>query len=442
MGPYATQQTAMNELFEMAPIVRILIVFGAMLLTHRLGLPLGPALMLGGLGMRCWSSAPWAALPTDILSALLRPDLWLFALNIALILGLGHFMAKKENADAILGLARRLSRRHGRAVSLIMMPAVIGLVPMPGGAVVSAPLVGRTVHEDHWTAEWRTAVNYWFRHLWEYWWPLYPVVMAAMTIFALEPWQFALVLMPFTPLHIAAGYVFLLRPHLNRLSAVPLPEAGATRHPLRVLFPLAMVVICTLALPTFFHNLLPGAAPTTRKLLGMLTGNVLALVWLLREDAWRTVFANVLTPKTRSVVAILIGVMFFESMLTASGLVPAAARNLVDANLPLAFAVALLPLLSGFVTGIGIGFVGASFPLVVGLLQAPGSGLAPYSTLVLAFSMGFVGMMLSPVHLCLILTREYFSAGFWRSYRELLPCSGCIAVTGIAAYWMLHALGL
>ena len=38
---------------------------------------------------------------------------------------------------------------------------------------------------------------------------------------------------------------------------------------------------------------------------------------------------------------------------------------------------------------------------------------------VLAFGCGYMGMMLSPVHLCLVVTREYFHADFVVSYRYL-----------------------
>jgi len=42
----------------------------------------------------------------------------------------------------------------------------------------------------------------------------------------------------------------------------------------------------------------------------------------------------------------------------------------------------------------------------------------------LAYASGFVGCLLSPVHLCLVLSREYFRANLGRSYRLLaLPCA-------------------
>jgi uncharacterized protein len=107
--------------------------------------------------------------------------------------------------------SRRLGGRHGRALSLVLIPASIGLVPMPGGALFSAPLVGETLREKHLPAAWKASVNYWFRHIFEYWWPLYPVVIVTLSIFSLKTWQFFSLQVPFTLVSLLAGWYFILR---------------------------------------------------------------------------------------------------------------------------------------------------------------------------------------------------------------------------------------
>ena len=100
-----------------------------------------------------------------------------------------------------------------------------------------------------------------------------------------------------------------------------------------------------------------------------------------------------------------------------------------------------MPFLAGLVTGIGVGYAAASFPLVVGLLHADGSGLTPMSTVALAMSFGYTGMMLSPVHLCMIMSRDYFSAPSGPVYRLVVPYLGVIAATGIVLFLLFRALG-
>src|SRR5262245_21057910 len=79
----------------------------------------------------------------------------------------GHLAVLCDFASALIP-----SRRFRVAV----MPALVGLVPMPGGAVVSAPLIDRSLGSAEVSATDKNLINYWFRHVWEVSWPLYPSV--------------------------------------------------------------------------------------------------------------------------------------------------------------------------------------------------------------------------------------------------------------------------
>ncbi|MDH3391199.1 MAG: DUF401 family protein, partial [Desulfobulbaceae bacterium] len=198
---------------EFSAVAKILIVFFGVLATSRLRVPLGAGLIVGGLTLDLWSGKVLQALPADLWQALMRPELWLLAITITLIMEIGYFMASDENGKAILALARRYGGKHGLAASLVLIPAAIGMVPMPGGALFSAPLVGRTAENSSNSPEWKAAVNYWFRHILEYWWPLYPVVIVTLSIFTLQTWKFMLLQIPFTFVSLGAGYFFLIRHH-------------------------------------------------------------------------------------------------------------------------------------------------------------------------------------------------------------------------------------
>ena len=64
-------------------------------------------------------------------------------------------------------------------INLIIFPALIGLLPMPGGAIFSAPMVKDLGRKSGFSGDKLSFVNYWFRHIWEYCWPLYPGVLLA-----------------------------------------------------------------------------------------------------------------------------------------------------------------------------------------------------------------------------------------------------------------------
>lgn len=54
----------------------------------------------------------------------------------------------------------------------------------------------------------------------------------------------------------------------------------------------------------------------------------------------------------------------------------------------------------------------------------------------LAYVAGVVGVMLSPVHLCLILTIEYFEADFLCSYKPLLLPNLFVMMCALMMIWL------
>ena len=97
--------------------------------------------------------------------------------------------------------------------------------------------------------------------------------------------------------------------------------------------------------------------------------------------------------------------------------------------------VCLLPFITGLLTGLTVGFVGSTFPLVISI-----AGGAPLAVMSLAFASGFIGVLLSPVHLCLVLTREYFKADMWGVYRKLIPSGAFILIVALIEYLLLKRL--
>lgn len=428
----------------MDPLVRVLLVFGGVLLVSRCRMPLGMALLLGGVGLDAWGLHSPAETGGNLLRALTRPELWLLVLNISLIVEIGQFMAARENVQTVIAAARRWGGRHGFVASLIAIPAVIGLVPMPGGALVSAPLVGESLAGYDQPPAWKAAVNYWFRHILEYWWPLYPVVIVTLSMFAIEAWQFMAVQIPFTVVSVAAGYFFLLRRDVGQPEEGEAGGSGEAGGLGGALGPILLIVGATLVLPEMGRAWLPAVSSAVRKMLAMLVGLVAALVWVFvreRRRGGRSMFRLVFTRKTANIVMTLVGVMVFQALLETSGLLPEASRRLAASRVPVAVIVALLPFLAGLVTGIAVGFAGVAFPLVVGFLSVPESGLTPLAALVLAFSAGYAGMMLSPVHLCFVLTNEFFMVPFGRVYRHVFPCVAGVLAAGLGFHLLYRLLG-
>jgi len=429
---------------HMPAVLKIIIVFVSVLAVSRAKVPLGAALIVGGLVLDLWAGMTAGATALSLGKSFVNPELWLFIVMTVLIVEIGHYMTEQKNADEIIAATKRWGGKHGRAVTSMAVPAVIGFIPMPAGALFSAPFVEQAAGVDGSTPDWKSAVNYWFRHIWEYWWPLYPGVIVAMSVFEMEVWKFISAEFLYTPVAVGAGYYFLVRPHVKRLASHGgSGEGGNNKRAFVLMLPIIVVIGSLFFVPQLLGIVLPGLTLQIRKMLGVdigLAGGIVVILCDMIRSGKVTLFRKVLTARTANVLVSLTGVLVFKYLMTASGLLPLAGKELTESGIPLVVAVAGLPFLAGMVTGLAVGFTGTSFPLVVGLMASEGSGLTPLATLVLAYGFGYAGMMLSPVHLCLLVTRDFFSGSMRRILRLIAPAVGVVVAYGILAHTVLSLL--
>lgn len=428
----------------MPAIFKILIVFIAVLLATRIKLHLGIALILGGIMLSMWAGASPLETTGALIDSIINLEFLLLVLITAFIVELGRYITGKENADEIVGAVRRWGGRHGALYTLIGLPAVIGLIPMPAGALFSAPFVEQTGGRIDGAASWKSAVNYWFRHVWEYWWPLYPGVITAMWLFDMIPaWKFFTVQFFFTPVAFYAGYRVLLKKHVADLAAVDIARTGSNRRAAFLMVPVVVVLLFAMVVPPVIRAFTSQDVDLQILRLGsVLAGLTVALIISAIDDfrhGKRLIFKTMLEWKSWSVIVSLSGVLIFKFMMQESGLLPNAAQELADSGMPVEIVVAFMPFVAGIVTGIALGFTGAAFPLVAALVGM--GSMKPVAALVLAYGFGYMGMMLSPVHLCLLVTRDYFSSSLGSVYRHIIPCVLIVMIFSLLMHVLMRVLG-
>ena len=93
--------------------------------------------------------------------------------NIVCITILGNVLSYTGQLNRLVRSTQALFKEP-RLVSVVL-PALVGILPMPGGALFSAPLVETSRTSPNTEGDVLAFINYWFRHIWEYFLPLYPV---------------------------------------------------------------------------------------------------------------------------------------------------------------------------------------------------------------------------------------------------------------------------
>ncbi|MFH1489972.1 MAG: DUF401 family protein [Pseudomonadota bacterium] len=417
-------------------LFKTLCVFGLILVLNRLRLSLTYALGIGALGIGLWTGLdPLTVLKSAGLS-LLSLQTVSMALIVGIILVMSRLMKESGHLDRIVQGFGGLSRDD--RMTGAVMATLLGLLPMPGGALFSAPMVERALCRLQVTAEDQTGVNYWFRHSWELWCPLYPGFVLAVALLQVDTWRFMAVMFPVALLTFLVGVIFIIRPLDN---PPDLPRDRPSRHGLGAfmweIMPISLIVLVILAFA--------GAEGILGRL-GVkadLPGTLHVLAGLIASFGWVCAVNRIPPARIRSAILdrqilpmllLIFAIMIFKGVLADSRAALQIRSELLDYHIPVALVILILPFLSGLITGVALAYVGISFPLIIPLFQG-GDLHHTLAFAAVAHTFGFLGMMLSPVHLCFLVTKDYFKAGFLGSYRRiLLPTITIMVLTGAAFF--------
>lgn len=373
---------------------------------------------------------PPAAILHSMGASLIHSKTLSLAIVVSLILVLSHSLEKAGQMSRLLDGFKGLIRKP--PVNMVIFPALIGLLPMPGGAIFSAPMVKNLGQPHGLSAPQLSYINYWYRHIWEYWWPLYPGILLTTAMASIDLWRLVFVTVPLTLVVVLAGY-WPLR------GAMALSRSGTGRAAagpfVKELTPILFVIVVGLAMGELFSMLLSGAPQSVAKELGLILALLLSIVWIWRRNHMDSgqCWGIVRQPAMLNMIYMVAAILLFKGILEDSGAVIRMSQEMLRWHFALVPIAIVLPFLVGMVAGITIAFVGATFPILISLIQSMGqtSLILPY--MMLALASGFAGVLLSPLHLCLQLSNSYFHTSMGPVYR--LMAVPLVALVGTAVLY-------
>jgi integral membrane protein (TIGR00529 family) len=335
---------------------------------------------------------------------------------IILVTFLGRILKEIGYLDRLVQASEHLV--GGNRAAAGVLPALVGLMPMPGGALLSAPLVERILADSKYPPEFKTAVNYWSRHVMEFCWPVYPGLILSAALTSVSIGTISLLQLPMTLIMIPTGIFFLIRKiNINNRGGGRI--LGPFLKILAAIWPILLAISVSLV---FSIKLLYAIAIS------------LVLLMAKEKPSWpeiRTAGRGALSPR---LLILVFGVLSFQRVLEMTGAVGSIPGLAAELGLPGELAIFTVSFSAGLLTGILFALVGLAYPLLAGYLYQPDVNLA---NIFLAFISGYIGMILSPTHFCLILTNEYFRSTLGMVYRLLaLPL-----LTLFLAGFLLYLLG-
>ena len=388
----------------MLPVLSIAAVFAVMLVGIRLKIGLGLSILAGSLALALLfglSPLDWVrAVPT----ALLTEDAFVLCAIIAVILAFSALYSASGQSARFMRAIR--GRIRSRSLLLVFFPALIGLLPMPGGAIFSAPMVQKAAEELDVSPRDQTLINYWFRHVWELAWPLYPGLILASSLAAIPVTGLIALMWPGPFVSIFLGWLLILRPALKNAPRLPAPaENPGADSGWSGGIPLLTAILGSIAGEWACAHLWPGRPMEYGVIAALILASGVSLA--MARARWTEILREAAKDNTMSLLAVVGAIFVFKEILHQGHVVDALAGTIGGGSAVFVMA-ATLPFLVGFVSGIAIAFVGSTFPLLFGLAHSTGQADLIPAILSLGFYSGLAGIMASPMHICYLMTCKYF----------------------------------
>ena len=357
--------------------------------------------------------AEWQSQP------LTRTTGYLFVSLTALVLFVNVIGAAMEE----IGLSQRLVPAmqglfKSRRFALALIPLMMGMLPTPGGIMLSAPMVREAGDKIGVERSRLAAINFLFRHQWEPVWPLFPAVPLIQSLLGISALTLFCHHIVLTGAGIIGGAIVLLLFGIPPKRPEHEPLKRHVGHHLRDFLHAFWPIAFTAGLYVAFD--LPPAVGIFLAIIGLLA------IHKVPFKRWPAVFKAAREPDW---VLLIFGALFFKLNLETSGAIGSVVEFLTSAHVPPGLLLFLLPALVAFTTGVTMPTVAITYPFLIAFIGTGSEARMGLETL--AFSGVLFGLWLTPVHLCLALSASYFQSSLLKIILKLLLPTIGVVITGI-----------
>jgi len=334
------------------------------------------------------------------------PTIFLLALAVGIMPIIGGALSES-------GLIRELiaSLNIRSKTFLFIAPAFMGMLTMPGGALLSAPVIAN-VGTGASKADY-AAINVWFRHILVLIYPL-AGLLATTKMAGLDLYTEVLYLFPAFLLLTLLGYFFLLKP-IHDTS-----HLGGQHNSKNFLLPILAVMIA----PTV-HLVGKLCFPQVIEEIPLMIGVFLSLSLTFYFGRLPVKALNPITLKMRPwrFFLLVLGMFIFLNIFKATEASAAIAAIAFNKT----FLLVGIGLFLGFVTGRVQVPVSILLPIYYARFGI--ETMSPPVFAVMYFAV-FIGYLVSPIHPCVAVTLEYFKTNLKEYYRKVaLPALLAILIT-------------
>lgn len=311
-----------------------------------------------------------------------------------------------------------------------VLPAIIGFLPVAGGALMSAPLVDAQTEKLRLKPEKKAYINIWFRHTI---FPIYPLSQVLIIAAALTEVAMPLLLVRQVPVvlaMIAVGYVisYWKTPAAGKEQDMPRKRGRNVSEVRRFLVAFSPILATIIAVTVLDVAGLGLANVGFDVFIATIIGIIVLL--LLSKPNLRVIAAPLKGWQIYGITFAAYGAFLLRNVAVATGMSEILKASVVNGSVDILVLLTLVPAVLGFVTGSPSGGIAISVPILAGLLV-----FSP-KTAALVFMSAYLGYVIVPSHLCLAFTVDYFKCSIRKLYKYMIPSFLISFVAALLVYFL------
>lgn len=330
-------------------------------------------------------------------------NILILAASVGLLPILGAIM---EESGLMVELIQKMDISKKKA--MMISPAIFGLLPVAGGALMSAPLIEQ-IDSDSTDIPRKIAVNVWYRHQLLLIYPLSTTLIVCTEIAGIELYRsIVYLIIPFF-LMFLIGYIFLIRKTIENAERHTRDVKTVIHHLLPILIAPIFDFIGRSILSLLESKGIMFAYPEIFLFVGLCFSVLLALK--ITNLSPNRLKSSIKRMKVWRFPLLIIVIYFFLDIFSNSG-VPE-----IIGSLNMSFIIFLL---LGFFFGFTTGRVqlSLSFLIPIYLIQYAVVAMT-YFNFTLIYLTTFLGYLMSPIHPCLAYSINYFKADYKQTFRSI-----------------------
>ena len=403
-------------------IITLAMIITLFLLRRRQ--PIGIAILVGGIFIWLCTDPTFKELKDAVIQMATTPRSYDLVGALYLVICLEIELRK---SGCLAGMVEALSRMFSsRRFTLAVMPAFLGLLPSIGGARFSAPIVEEASKGFEAKPEDKAAINFWFRHIFEFSSPLVPGMILACGIAGVKIGDLIVHLGWLTIVAFILGWIVMVRGLKQTVATrTEVSSEEAKRHNMDFVLSLTPVIANVVLMVAF-------GLQASLSMIIVVVAMIPLLMFFNRHVSVKEVFIGALDYK---MFANVICILLFIALLESTGVLALLVAAFESSPLPVPVIIGFLSFIIGLLTGISQGHVAIMMPIVAGI------SMGDLDLVGVAMVFGVAGQMVTPTHLCLTITVDYFKSDFFKTLKPVLWAQIPLALIFIAVSYFTWGTG-